>query len=256
VESIEVYAHGETSEFSDRLRPNRRAVVSSHAAGPRTPTPAPGPAPAKRVIPSFVLDKRVDPRSNVKSSTQSKSPPTFNGRAARDGSVWHYELSSVESKGKIRIVYFTEDHYPAPTPSDDSGALSNVTKANWKAITADLERNKAGIPDFWSAYRAEDVHEDYHWKVEWQGEMKKELAKAEDDIALLAVGVDKAATRVDAETELTPRATKVFDDAMERADRSYQALPDSPGDPPYKAQIPVVSALKKRVNDHAKANGW
>lgn len=238
------------------------------------PTPAPdllppdpavpmGPKPviakaatAKHVTPTFVLDKKEDPRSNKNPSTQSKSPPTFVGNVVGDGTVWHYELASVESKGKIRIVYFTEDRYPAPKPTDDSGTLSNVTKTNWKTIVADLEKNKDGIPDFWSAYQAEDVHENYHWEVEWQGEMKKELVKAETDIAALSLGVDKAATAADAEKVLAPQATTVFNDAMKRADASYQALPDTPGAPAYKAQIPVVTALKKRVTDHAKAQNW
>jgi hypothetical protein len=213
-------------------------------------------ATAKHVTPTFVLDKKEDPRSNKNPSTQSKSPPTFVGNVVGDGTVWHYELASVESKGKIRIVYFTEDRYPAPKPTDDSGTLSNVTKTNWKTIVADLEKNKDGIPDFWSAYQAEDVHENYHWEVEWQGEMKKELVKAETDIAALSLGVDKAATAADAEKVLAPQATTVFNDAMKRADASYQALPDTPGAPAYKAQIPVVTALKKRVTDHAKAQNW
>lgn len=214
------------------------------------------PVTAKHVTPKFVLDKKEDPRSNTKPSTQSKSPPTFVGNVAGDGKVWRYELNSVESKGKIRIVYFTDDHYPAPTPTDDSGALSNVTKTNWKTIVDDLEKNKEGVPDFWSAYRAEDVHETYHWEVEWQGEMKKELVKAENDITALSLGVDKAPAAADAEKVLVPRATTVFNNAMNRADASYQALPDSPGAPAYKAQIPVVTALKNRVNDHAKINKW
>jgi len=124
-----------------------------------------GPAYSPGAIaPSFILDKKVDPRSNTKSSTQSASAPTFVGETTVDkaGKVWRYQLKSVESKGKIRIVYFTASRYPAPTPTDDSGALTNATSGNWKDIVKDLEANKAGIPDFWSAYRAEDVHEMYH----------------------------------------------------------------------------------------------
>lgn len=232
-------------------------VFPPNPAVPLAPKPMTAkPVTAKHVTPTFILDKKEDPRSNTKPSTQSKSPPTFVGNVVGDGMVWHYELSSVESKGKIRIVYFTDDHYPAPTPTDDSGTLSNVTKTNWKTIVDDLEKNKEGIPDFWSAYRAEDVHETYHWAVEWQGEMRKELVKAEGDIAILSLGVDKAPTAADAEKVLAPQATTVFNGAMKRADNSYQALPDSPGAPAYKAQIPVVTALKKRVTDHAKAEKW
>lgn len=224
-------------------------------ASPLPPTP-PVPVTPTHITPNFVLDKKEDPRSNTNSSTQSKSDPTFVGNVVGGAKVWHYQLSSVESKGKIRIVYFTADRYPAPTPNDDSGTLSNVTAANWKTIVADLEKNKAGIPDFWSAYRAEDVHESYHWEVEWQGEMKKELVKAENAIAALSLGVDKAATAADAEKVLAPQANTVFDNAMKRADASYRALPDKPGAPAYDSQIPVVTALVKRVNDHAKTNKW
>lgn len=232
-------------------------VLPPNPAEPMAPKPvAAKPVAAKHVTPTFVLDKKEDPRSNTKPSTQSKSSPTFVGKVVGDGTVWHYELSSVESKGKIRIVYFTDDHYPAPTPTDDTGTLSNVAKTNWKTIVADLEKNKEGIPDFWSAYRAEDVHESYHWEVEWQGEMKKELVKAEDDIAVLSLGVDKAPTAADAEKVLAPQATTWFNDAMKRADTSYRALPDSPGAPAYKVQIPVVTALKQRVTDHATAEKW
>lgn len=221
-----------------------------------TPTgPAYGPA---AITPSFILDKKVDPRSNTKSSTQSASDPTFVGETAVDaaGKVWRYQLKSVESKGKIRIVYFTADRYPAPTPTDDSGALTNVTSGNWKDIVKDLDANKAGIPDFWSAYRAEDVHEAYHWQVEWQGEVKKELVKAEAEIAKLSLGFDKAATVADADAILAPKAAKIFMDAMTRARTAYNALGDSPGDPPYRAQVPVVEALIKRVKDHATSKGW
>jgi hypothetical protein len=212
----------------------------------------------KRITPSFPLDKPPAKRSNSDPSTQHSDPPTMTGGAAADckGKVWRYQLQTVESKGKIQIVYFTESRYPAPTPADDSGALSNVTRGNWKTIDDDLNRNKAGIPDFWSAYRAEDLHEDYHWKVEWQGEMKKELVKAEDEIARLSVGFGKAATASDAETELAPKAKKAFEDAMKRARTAYNALGDDPGDPPFQAQVPAVEALRKRVQEHATKKGW
>jgi|JI10StandDraft_1071094.scaffolds.fasta_scaffold24089_4 hypothetical protein len=227
-------------------------------AGGATAVPSgPAYAPAA-VVPNFILDKKVDPRSNTKSSTQSASDPTCTGHAAVDAAakVWRYQLTGVESKGKIRIVYFTADHYPAPTPTDDSGALSNVTSGNWQTIVTDLEANKAGIPDFWSAYQAEDVHELYHWEVEWQGEVKKELLRAEAEIAKLSLGFDQAATATDAEKTLAPQARAIFDAAMTRARAAYNALGDSPGDPPYRAQVPVVEALIKRVNDHASAQGW
>jgi hypothetical protein len=230
----------------------------SSATTPATATPATAPLAAAPITPNFILDKSEAPRSNTKPSTQSAAAPTFLGASVADSaaSKWRYELRSVESRGKIRIVYFTPDHYPAPTPNDDSGALTNVNTTNWSAIVDDLERNKAGIPDFWSAYRAEDVHETYHWEVEWQGEMKKELVKAQADIAKLEIGFDKAATTTDADRILEPQAATIFNAAMRRARASYDALPDSPGAPAYQAQIPVVTTLINRVKAFAQARKW
>jgi hypothetical protein len=170
--------------------------------------------------------------------------------------MWRYQLDAIESTGEIQLVYYTTDHYPAPTPSDDTGPLTNVSKANWKKAVDDLDKNKEGIPKFWSAYKREVLHEDYHWKTEWQGEVNKEVPKAESEIAKLAVGFDKAATQKDAETQLLPKVTKAFNDAMKRARAAYNALCDAPGDPPYKAQVPAIEALIKRVKDHAKNNKW
>ena len=228
------------------------------ATGSGTCPTAPAWDPAKHVSPDFKLDKPAPKRSNTAPSETTTDDPTFEGAAVVDcaAKVWHYQLSSVESKGKIQIVYFTKDHYPAPTPTDDAGPLTNVTKANWKGIVKDLSKNKAGIPDFWSAYRAEDLHEYYHWSTEWQGEVKKELVNAEKDIAKLTVGFDKAKTQTDAEKSLLPDAEKAFNSAMKKARKTYDALGDSPGDPPYQAQVPAIENMIKRVNDHAKKKGW
>jgi hypothetical protein len=225
----------------------------------QTETIPTGPAYSPAAItPNFILDKKLSARSNTKPSTQSASDPTFVGETAVDtaGKTWRYQLKSVESRGKIRIVYFTKDHYPAPTPTDDSGALSNVKSDNWRDIVEDLDKNKAGVPDFWSAYRREDVHELYHWDVEWQGEVKKELIKAGADIAKLSLGFDKADTVAKANAILAPQAAKIFKGAMASARAAYNALGDSPGDPPYQAQVPAVEALIKRVQDHATSKGW
>lgn len=43
---------------------------------------------------------------------------------------------------------------------------------------------------------------------------------------------------------------------MRRARRSFFKLGDDPGDPPYRAQIPVVEALINRVKDYAQSKGW
>ena len=223
-----------------------------------------GPAwdPAKRVTPSFVLDKPAAKRSNTASSTTnagtSSIPTTFTGNAAvdADGKKWRYQLASVTSKGKIQIVYYTNDHYPAPTPEDDTGELSNVKKKNWKKIVKDLKDNREGIAKYWSAYKAEDLHENYHWEKEWQVEAKKAVVKAEDEIAKLELGFDKAAMAGEAETQLKPKATETFDKAIKDARTSWMAMGDRPGDPPYKAQAPALDSLRDRVEEHAKTKGW
>jgi hypothetical protein len=227
-------------------------------ASPMAGCPAGAAYAPTAVTPSFVVSRPAAKRSNTDSSTTHTDDPTFTGHAAVDAaaSVWRYQLDTVESKGKIQIVYYTADHYPAPTPTDDSGALTNVTQANWKAIVADLDANKAGMGGAWSAYRAEDVHEDYHWKVEWQGEVKKEMPKAEAEIAKLSVPCASAANATAAAAVLKPLASAEFTKAMKRARTAYDALGDSPGDPPYQAQVPVVEALINRIKAHATAQKW
>jgi hypothetical protein len=214
--------------------------------------------PGKHVKPNFKVNKPPPKRSNTASSTIATKDPTFTGEACADCSskVWHYQINSVESKATIQIVYYTSDHYPAPTPADDSGPLTNVNETNWEAIIEDLKDNKDGIPDFWSAYKAEDLHEDYHWKVEWQGEVKKELVKAENDIAKLTLDFSKASTASEAGKVLLPDAQDTFNDAMNRARSTYDALPDEPSDPPYKAQVPAIESMIKRVKEYAKSKKW
>ena len=143
--------------------------------------PAPVWSASKHVVPTFSLDEQVAPRSNSKASTTNTDDPTFVGNVAADTTscLWRYQFASIHGNGRIRIVYFTSDRYPAPMPMDDTGDLTNMTKTNYQAAVDDLTRNKEGIPDFWSAYRAEPVHEHYHWETEWQGEVKKGIARAE-----------------------------------------------------------------------------
>jgi hypothetical protein len=234
---------------------------------PTTATPLTTPTgpvwdAAKTVVPKFVLDKPAPTRSNTASSTTNAGipslPTTFTGHAAVDAGAkqWRYQLDTVESKGKIQIVYFTDNRYPAPTPTDDKGALTNVTKTNYKTIIKDLTDNRTGVPDFWSAYQAEDLHEDYHWKSEWQPLAVKGVQDAEKEIAKLGLGFDKAATAADAEAILKPQATALFDTAIKKARTDWAAMGDDAGDPPYIAQAPAVDALKVRVENEATAKKW
>ena len=65
-----------------------------------------------------------------------------------------------------------------------------------------------------------------------------------------------AKTTADAEKILTPQVDAAFAKAMADARKAYDALGDNPGDPPYVAQAPAIDALVKRIEDHAKAQGW
>jgi hypothetical protein len=209
-------------------------------------------------VPAFTVTRPAPKRSNTDPSLTTAGKTTLTGHAATDcpGGVWRYEPDAVDSKGTIQLVYFTEPHYPAPTPTDDSGPLTNVTAPNWKAIVTDLRTNKNGIPDFWSAYAAETLHEDYHWNVEWQGEVNKEVPKAVSAIAAINLPFPSANDAAAAEAVLAPRATAALDTAIARATLAYGKLGDAAGDPPYIAQAPACEALATRVEAHAAAKKW
>lgn len=204
------------------------------------------------------LTKPAPTRSNTASSTTSADDPTFTGHAVADNKRkrWTYVLDTVEASGTIKIVYFTADRYPAPTPEDDSGALTNVTQANVAAILKDFKKNRTGIPDHWSAYLAEDLHEQYHWEKEWLTLARAAMKKAEAKIAKLTLAMASAPTQADAEKVLEPQAKALFDAAMTAARTKWNAMGDSPGDKPYRAQAPAVDALAGRVKSYKKAQKW
>jgi hypothetical protein len=216
------------------------------------------PLRIQRVTTTFDLTEPAPKRSNTDASTTSAEDPTFVGSVTKNDKKrrWGYKLDSVEAKGKIQIVYFTEDRYPAPTPTDDSGALTNVTEGNWKDIIKDFKANRKGIPDFWSAYLAENLHENYHWKGEWQKLARAGIKKAEKKIGALKLSFDDAAAEDDAKKDLEAKATTIFDDEMTKARTKWNAMGDSPGDPPYRAQAPAIDALGERVKKHAKEQKW
>jgi hypothetical protein len=263
--------HGKDGPHKIEVEDSEEDVVKRLPKVEGAAAPAPGPvvvarngpvvAPAKTeykagtVTPTFPLDKPAAKRSNTDSSTTLPATPTFTGNVAYETGAkkWRYQVTGIESKGKIQIVYYTDDHYPAPTPTDDSGALSNVTSANWKVIVKDLKKGRTGIAGKWSAYRAEDLHENYHWVDEWQATVKPKFAEAQAEIAALDDGsADEAA----AKTALEPKATKIFTDKIKDARKTFNALGDSAGDPPYIAQAPAIDDLVKRVEDHAAAQKW
>jgi hypothetical protein len=208
---------------------------------------------ATHVTPSFVLSESEGARSNSDPATTRTANPTFTGKVVKDGSVWRYQITSAESKGTINLVYYTADHYPAPTPNDDSGDLSNVTKTNYADIITDLKDHRTIVAGNWSSYRRTYLHEHYHWETEWQGQVKAFLITAENEIAKLS---SSAATESDASTKLAPKAKKIFDDQMKAARKAYNDLPDTPGSAPYIAGAAGVDALIKRIEAHAKSNSW
>ena len=244
--------------------------VTGAAAPPATPpavpmdggaacTPPPGTAwtAGQHLAPAFSVTE-TESRSNTDSATTSVDTPTFTGDPAIDSAacLWRYQLKSVKGDGRIALVFYTQDHYPAPTPNDDSGDLSNVTQANWNSIVTDLDTHKTGVAGNWSAYRRTILHERYHWATEWQGSVKAELVKAEDDIEKLSVGFTAAPNAGAAKTVLEPQAKGIFAAAMAKARRVYNALGDSAGDPPYVAGSAGAVSLIARIKAHATAKGW
>jgi hypothetical protein len=222
----------------------------------KPPPTGPAYAAGKHVTPTFSVTEVVGARSSSEPSLTDADTPTFTGHVALDGLNWRYQLDSVTSTGTITIVYYPESHYPAPTPMDDSGALSNVTAANWSAMVKDLKKHRTGMGGKWSAYRAEVLHEHYHWQVEWQGQVKKALTALETELAGMSVSAAKAGSIGEAEAALKPQVAAAFKKAMKAARDAYDALGDSPGDPPYIAQAPAIDALVKRIEDHAAAQKW
>lgn len=249
-------------EDDDQEAEKRKAPVVQRAPGkdPKVVAPPQG-APwvaGKHVAPSFVVRRPSPKRSNSAASTTASKTPTFKGGPRIDAAanVWRHQIDSVESKGTIQIVYYSKSHYPAPAPPDDSGPLSNVTEGNHQEIIDDLVANRTGIADDWSAYRAEVLHEDYHWDTEWKGAVTPRIAQAETDIEALSVGFDKARTARKAESTLKPKAKALFAARMNEARRAYNALGDDAGDPPYVAQAPAIDNLVNRVRNHAATKGW
>jgi hypothetical protein len=209
----------------------------------------------QRVIrPTFPVDRPSPKRSNTDASITRIMGQSYTGKVVEDktAGTYSYELTSFESKGEIQLVYYTEDHYPAPVPTDDDGALSNVTRGNWKSVADDLHAHRTGIAGDWSAYRAEPMHENFHWTVEWVRSLIPELDKAETKLGALQVP-SGGANAVD---DTKARADTIVADAIKEAKRKYMALGDSPGDPPYVAQAPAIDVLEKRVRDHAAASKW
>lgn len=218
----------------------------------------------REVAPTFPVARPAPIRSNSDASTTKVKAQQFAGAVKKDDAkkAWTYDLTSYTSNGEIQIVYYTNDHYPAPAPEDDSGALSNVNNGNWEDVADDLHTERTGIAEDWSAYRAEVLHEDYHWNTEWVNTFTPELRKAEAKLKKLKVPYKKGLfgkkERTDAEGEQATKdkADKIMAGMVKTAKKKYFKLGDSPGDPPYIAQAPAIDALENRVRTHAKDQAW
>jgi hypothetical protein len=111
---------------------------------------------------------------------------------------------------------------PPPPPSDgarsqrpaERRAEGGAQTFTGKVVEKDLKDHRTIVAGNWSSYRRTYLHEHYHWKTEWQGEVKKFVIKAEDEIAKLS---SAAASEADAKAELEPKATKIFNDQMKAA---------------------------------------
>ena len=203
---------------------------------------------------------------NRPSSTSPWRSPDVVGQVAADckAKVWRYQLKSFFSGGGIWIVYYGEKHYPAPgPPTDDTGALTNVTRKNWKEIVAQLEDRKDSYADFWDSYKSQDLHEEYHWNVHWKGVIYEMLPKLERMMETFWVPFaqmpslsPKPVTASEAEAILEPKMQTQLSLTYEGALASYKAIPDKPGDTAYKAQIPAFKFLIKRVKEYASTKGW
>ena len=62
--------------------------------------------------------------------------------------------------------------------------------------------------------------------------------------------------RAAAEKKLLPLATSLFYKSMTTVINAYNALSDSPGDPPYLAQVPAFDDLIQRIKDYAASMKW
>jgi hypothetical protein len=221
--------------------------------------------PIQRVVtPTFPVNRPAPTRSNSDASTTEVKEQDYAGTVKRDDAkkAYTYDFTSFTSNGEIQIVYYTNDHYPAPTPTDDSGTLSNVTETNWREVATDLHANRTGIADDWSAFRAEILHEDYHWQTEWVNALTPRVRAAEDKLKEIKVPFKKGPfskserTLAEAEPLVKKKAKKILDKAVKDAKKAYAKLGDSPGDPPYVAQAPAIDQLEARVRNHAAGQGW
>jgi len=243
--------------------------------------------PGKIHVPPWLFGHRVVPEVKAKweppkrvpdgflqnSTTTPGIAPTLTGHLAADckAKVWRYQLTSFSSGGTIQIFWKSKDHYPAPgPPEDDTAALTNVNKGNWKEIVDYLEAHKDAGEGKWSAYMGQELHERYHWEVEWTGLVKKLVFELENKLAKLQVPFTSPyfpfppIAAEAAEASLEARMNTELAAAYHAAEDAFGGIPDTPksgpekpeSDPAYIAQIPAFTYLINRVKAYAMTKGW
>lgn len=242
--------------------------------------PVPLWVPGKHITPKFPLTRPapiyLTGFDRTPSIATPDRAPAVTGRVAADcnAKVWRYQLTSFEAGGTIQIRYYPASFYPAPQPPpDDKAELKNVTKHNWQAIVDDLDKHKDDVPNEWSAYRREDLHEEYHWEIEWKSLVTRRLAELENKLEKLEVPFTpalpyvKPPTAAEAEATLEPQMQKELSTAYTAMLEAYGpsgSFPDKPksiskknkSDPAYIAQIPAFEFLIGRIKKHAQRQGW
>jgi hypothetical protein len=240
----------------------QRAPIQRDPPDGGTP-PGPEWKPTGAPAVNFVLTEKTPLRQAGVSSVTRLKNWTATGSAAYDSAakVWRYQAEQFDSNGEMQFAYLPESGYPAPTPTDDTGALTNEKQNNWNTIAKTLHDTRTGyVSGTWRAYQSVRLHEDYHWNTEWKGSLKPEIDKAMVEIRKLSVAATKPTgeqvNAADAKAQLDPLAQQIFTDHYRKATGAYAALGDDAGDPPYLAQAPAHDALETRVRDYATAQKW
>lgn len=210
----------------------------------------------QHIAPIFVLIKPAPEVSDSFSSlTLPDKDPKITGRATVDckAGVWRFQLDPFVSTVSIYIYYYTSGHYPAPTPTDDSGELTNVNKQNCKSMVEELYRDRADVHKNWSAYRRDHLHEDYHYKIEWQSAMNKFVPKFESEVEKMQVPFADAKTAGEATKLLEPAVQNKHGHEYSKEWRIWNDIPDRPGSGgAYLAQVPAMENLIKRIVKYAR----
>jgi hypothetical protein len=235
--------------------------------------------PGHRVVPEvkakWETPKRVTDGALENSTTTPGMAPTLTGHLAADcnAKVWRYQLTSFLSEGTVQIFWKSKDHYPAPgPPEDDTAALTNVNKGNWKEIVNYLDEHKDDGEGKWSAYMGQELHERYHWDVEWTGLVKKMVFELENKLEKLQVPftdpyfpfLKPPIVAAEAEASLERQMNTELAVAYHAAQDAFTGIPDKPktlskkpkSDPAYIAQIPAFTYLINRVKAYAMSKGW